>query len=200
MRLSASRANHSPVLPDGRGAEGHGHLDGQRGLSNLDDTPFKYEIAGFTVETTCCVNKKAYKHDVDIPCNAAARRGVGVVVLLVALLCVTSLLHLASPNPAESLDVAGGEGRSRVLQIEHNVFCGRVRRSEHAPRNPCRVLERCHGLAEIVERGAGVLVERPPESLLQPERDIIALAENASRHGHRFAQQKLGFFEAQIDP
>ena len=55
-------------------------------LSNLDDTPFKYEIAGFTVETTCCVNKKAYKHDVDIPCNAAARRGVGVVVLLVALL------------------------------------------------------------------------------------------------------------------
>ena len=58
-------------------------------LSNLDDTPFKYEIAGFTVETTCCVNKKAYKHDVDIPCNAAARRGVavaGAVVVLVALL------------------------------------------------------------------------------------------------------------------
>ena len=56
-------------------------------LSNLDDTPFKYEIAGFTVETTCCVNKKAYKHDVDIPCNGAARRGVGIVVVLVALLC-----------------------------------------------------------------------------------------------------------------
>ena len=56
-------------------------------LTNLDDTPFKYKIAGFTVETTCCVNKKAYKHDVDIPCNGAARRGVGVVVLLVALLC-----------------------------------------------------------------------------------------------------------------
>ena len=28
-------------------------------LSNLDDTPFRYKIAGFTVETTCCVNKKA---------------------------------------------------------------------------------------------------------------------------------------------
>ena len=55
-------------------------------LSNLDDTPFKYEIAGFTVETTCCVNKKAYKHDVDIPCNGAARRGVGAFVVLVALL------------------------------------------------------------------------------------------------------------------
>ena len=46
----------------------------------------QYEIAGFTVETTCCVNKKAYKHDVDIPCNAAARRGVGAFVVLVALL------------------------------------------------------------------------------------------------------------------
>ena len=64
-----------PVLSYGRGAEGHGHLDGERRPSNFDDTPFKYEIAGFTVETTCCVNKKAYKHDVDIPCNAAARRG-----------------------------------------------------------------------------------------------------------------------------
>ena len=48
------------------------------------------EIAGFTVETTCCVNKKAYKHDVDIPCNAAARRGVAgaaLVALLGLLLC-----------------------------------------------------------------------------------------------------------------
>ena len=44
----------------------------------------------FTVETTCCVNKKAYKHDVDIPCNAAARRGVAgaaLVALLGLLLC-----------------------------------------------------------------------------------------------------------------
>ena len=56
-------------------------------LTNLDDTPFKYRIAGFTVETTCCVNKKAYKHDVDIPCNAAARRGVAVAgAILVVLL------------------------------------------------------------------------------------------------------------------
>ena len=34
----------------------------------------------------------------------------------------------------------------------------RVRAAEHAPRDPCRLLERRHGLAEIVERGAGVLV------------------------------------------
>ena len=32
-----------------------------------------------------------------------------------------------------------------------------MRTSEHAPRDPCRILERRHGLAEIVERGGGVL-------------------------------------------
>ena len=37
----------------------------------------------------------------------------------------------------------------------------RVRAAEHAPRNPFRVLERRHGLAEVVERGAVVLHERP---------------------------------------
>lgn len=45
---------------------------------------------GAKIETTCCVNKKAYKHDVDIPCNAAARRGVAgaaLVALLGLLLC-----------------------------------------------------------------------------------------------------------------
>ena len=38
--------------------------------------------------------------------------------------------------------------------------CERVRTAKNAPRGPCRLLERIHGLAEIVERGAGVLVER----------------------------------------
>jgi len=32
-----------------------------------------------------------------------------------------------------------------------------VRAAEHAPRDPFHVLERRHGLAEIVERGGGVL-------------------------------------------
>ena len=35
-----------------------------------------------------------------------------------------------------------------------------MRPAEHAPRDPFRLLERRHGLAEIVERGAVVLVER----------------------------------------
>ena len=32
-----------------------------------------------------------------------------------------------------------------------------MRAAEHAPRDPFRVSERFHGLAEIVERSAGVL-------------------------------------------
>ena len=35
-----------------------------------------------------------------------------------------------------------------------------MRATEHAPRGPFHVLERRHGLAEIVERGTGVPVER----------------------------------------
>ena len=46
---------------------------------------------------------------------------------------------------------------SRVLQFVLNIKCDWVRATHHAPRDPSRVLERLHGLAEIVERGAGVL-------------------------------------------
>ena len=83
----------------------------------------------------------------------------------------------------------------RVLQIALNTRCGRVRAAEHAPRGPFKFLERTHGLAEIVERGAGVKVERPRVNCPYPERGYLTLPENASRHGYRFAQQCLGFFE-----
>ena len=33
-----------------------------------------------------------------------------------------------------------------------------MRAAKHAPRDPFRILERRHGLAEIVERGTGVFV------------------------------------------
>ena len=35
-----------------------------------------------------------------------------------------------------------------------------MRATEHAPRGPFHVLEHIHGLAEIIERGTGVHVER----------------------------------------
>ena len=67
--------------------------------------------------------------------------------------------------------------------------------TEHAPRGLLCLLERPHALAEIVERGAGVLVERRRVNRPHREREMITLAENAPRHGNRLAQQRLGFFE-----
>ena len=43
-----------------------------------------------------------------------------------------------------------------------NRRCERVRATEHAPHGPSRVLERIHGLAEIVKRGLVVVVELSP--------------------------------------
>ena len=66
-----------------------------------------------------------------------------------------------------------------------------MRASEHAPRDPSRVLERRHGLAEIVKRGGGVLAEHRRVNRPHFERKSISFSENASRHAHRFAQQCL---------
>ena len=71
-----------------------------------------------------------------------------------------------------------------------------MRATQNAPRGPSRVLERRHGLAAIFERGGGAPVERPPVNPIQLEREFMTFAKNASRHGHRFAQQRLDFFEA----
>ena len=56
--------------------------------------------------------------------------------------------------------LAGAERSSRVCQGTLNPLSGRVRASHHAPRDPFHVLERRHGLADIVDRGAVVNVER----------------------------------------
>ena len=55
--------------------------------------------------------------------------------------------------------LAGAEHDSRVSQFVHNGRSDRVRATKYALRNPCRVLERRCGLAEIIERGAVVPVE-----------------------------------------
>ncbi len=70
-----------------------------------------------------------------------------------------------------------------------NPRCGRVRAAEYASCDPCRVLERRHGLAEIVERGACVQVERHRVIPPHPEREFMTLAENAPCYGHHFAQK-----------
>lgn len=64
-----------------------------------------------------------------------------------------------------------------------------MRASEHTPRGLRRLLERLHALAEIVERGAVILVEHPAVSKPHYERGLITLAENAPRYWHRFEKQ-----------
>ena len=68
--------------------------------------------------------------------------------------------------------------------------------TEDAPSDPFHVLLRRHGLAEIVERGGGVLAEHRRVTRPHLERESMSFSENASSHRHRFAQQCLGFFEA----
>ena len=58
-----------------------------------------------------------------------------------------------------SLALAGAERGSRGLQFVLNPHCGRVRATEHTPRDSSRVLKRRHGLAEIVELGVVGFVE-----------------------------------------
>ena len=92
--------------------------------------------------------------------------------------------------------LAGAEQGSGVSEVFLNPRCGRVRAAKYAPRSPCHVLERCHGLADIVERGAVVVVERLRVIHPHSERDFMTLPKNALRRGQYFAQHRLGFFEA----
>ena len=92
--------------------------------------------------------------------------------------------------------LAGGELLSRLSQAELDPPGERVRATEDAPRDLFRVLERRHSLAEIVNRGARVPVERQRVVPPHLERGFMTLAEGASRHGDHFAHQYLGFFAA----
>jgi len=83
---------------------------------------------------------------------------------------------------ARILSFAGAERRSRVSQGLLNPHCVWVRAAKHAPRNLIRVLERRHGLAEIVERGAVVLVERHRvESILNVQTNLAMTYEMLGR-------------------
>ncbi len=90
---------------------------------------------------------------------------------------------------------AGGERGSRGSYIGLHVHRDRVRGSKHASRCPFNLFERRYGLAETVERGAGVLVERCRVSRPHFLREFMTLSKNAPRHGHSFAQHRPGFFE-----
>ncbi len=82
-----------------------------------------------------------------------------------------------------------------MSQIDLNCRCEGVCATHHTPYNPFHILERRDGLAEIVERGGGVLAERPRVIFPKLERESMSLSENASRHRHRSAEKRLGIFE-----
>ena len=48
--------------------------------------------------------------------------------------------------------LAGAERGSRFSQVALNPLCDWVCATEHAPRSPFHVLERCHGLAPAFQR------------------------------------------------
>ena len=83
------------------------------------------------------------------------------------------------------------ECRSHASQYVLNVHCERVRATEHAARGPFYLLERRHGLAEILERGAGVLASTASAtaSLYFLFRDAPAGARGPGRQGPRSVQK-----------
>ena len=95
---------------------------------------------------------------------------------------------------------AGAEGYSRAAsQCLLNLHCDRVRATEHAPRDPFYFLERRHGLAEIVERGAVVFVEardwgHGPELLIDDPRDLVAADWQRRRRRLRHLADGDGFY------
>ena len=97
--------------------------------------------------------------------------------------------HRRAPRSGPKLPSQTGSPWRRGQSLWTCLSCERVLAAKHAARDLCRVLERRHGLAEIVERGAGVLAERPRVNLVHLEHELITISENASRHGYRFAQQ-----------
>ena len=61
----------------------------------------------------------------------------------------------------------GAEQCPRRSQRSFNPHWERVRATHHAPRGPCYLRERRHGLAEVVERGGCVVIARDPGALLR---------------------------------
>jgi hypothetical protein len=112
--------------------------------------------------------------------------------LLLIILAKTSLSYLSGTLRTQRSHYAR-EGCARALVGTLDPSCGRVRAAEHAPRNPCRFLERRHGFAEIAERGAIVSTERQPVAPPHIDRELSTLAEHAPRHRQCIAHQCLHF-------
>ena len=89
--------------------------------------------------------------------------------------------HLRTPR--RLLRFVGAERGSQVSQGDLYPTYVQMQYSEHASRGPRRVFERRHGLAEIVERGVGVLVEHrrvSPPHLAEQAKILVAEVEETN--------------------
>ena len=72
--------------------------------------------------------------------------------------------------------------------------------AKHAPCCWCYIIERRHGLAEIVEDVAMIRAvrrtERPPVDGPHCHREVIVISENTSSHGYEWGQNRYGFSSA----
>lgn len=93
-----SCANHTQCFPtDARAAAGHVALPPGGVTEAVKHDPFEYAFAGFTAETTCCVNDRddaggRYRNDRDLPCNAGNRRLPPALAAAAPLLLAARLL------------------------------------------------------------------------------------------------------------
>ena len=86
------------------------------------------------------------------------------------------------------------EGGSQISQSFLNHPCHRVRAAQHASHGPFRVLERRHGLAEIVERGADISVARARALKLSAGREDAVDASLPAMRGLFPSQSIEGIF------
>ena len=70
-----------------------------------------------------------------------------------------------------------------------------MRAAEYLTRDPVRLLERRHGLVEVVKRRAGVPVKCPPVTPPHPEREFVTFSQSAPYYGNVSAQQFRRCFE-----
>ena len=115
---------------------------------------------------------------------------VGACCGLVVRYTMRLAIYSSSDGRARAARVlVATDDASRAERVARLVFLNlykRMRATEHTPLRPFHILQRRHGLAEIVERGVGVHVKRPRASLPHREREF-RLSNNASRHRHHLA-------------
>ena len=102
-----------------------------------------------------------------------------------------SLIYALLDGVSRAWSAARAFTRAASIPIVSGCAPPNTRRAVRVISSSCR-----HGLAEIIERGAGVFVERLRVAPPHLEREFVTLSYDTLRHGDHFAQQSPGFFEA----